>query len=117
MMELELPAQDLTFRGNTITFIFSISFILLNVRITNDAREDEMEENMQQVGSSLGILKNMAEDLGQTIDGQNKQIEKIGAKVTILSCCCLHIDYEHFQAQVADVKVKQANKRTDKLLK
>ena len=83
MMELELPAQDLIFRGNTIIFIFSTSFTLLNVRITNDAREDEMEENMQQVGSSLGILKNMAEDLGQTIDGQNKQIEKIGAKVTI----------------------------------
>ena len=80
MMELELQVQDPTFRGKTPSFIYIISSIL-NVRITNDAREDEMEENMQQVGSSLGILKNMAEDLGQTIDGQNKQIDKIGAKV------------------------------------
>ena len=51
-------------------------------RITNDAREDEMEENMQQVGSVLGNLKNMAADMGQEIDRQNKQLDKIGAKVT-----------------------------------
>ena len=40
-----------------------------------------MEENMQQVGSSLGVLKNMAQDLGQTIDKQNTQVDKISAKV------------------------------------
>merc|ERR1712173_157598 len=34
-------------------------------RITNDGREDEMEDNMQQVGSVLGNLKNMAQDMGQ----------------------------------------------------
>ena len=50
-------------------------------RITNDAREDEMEDNMQQVGSVLGNLKNMATDMGQEIDRQNKQLDKIGAKV------------------------------------
>jgi len=69
-------------------------------RITNDAREDEMEDNMQQVGSVLGNLKNMATDMGQEIDRQNKQIDKISAKGT-----------------VADMKVKVANQRTDKLLK
>ena len=50
-------------------------------RITDDAREDEMEDNMQQVGSMLGNLKNMAADMGNEIDKQNKQIDKIGAKV------------------------------------
>ena len=43
-----------------------------------------MEENMQQVGSVLGNLKNMAADMGQEIDRQNKQLDKIGAKVTTL---------------------------------
>ena len=52
-------------------------------RITNDAREDEMEDNMQQVGSVLGNLKNMAADMGQEIDRQNKQLDKIGAKVRL----------------------------------
>merc|ERR1712111_115653 len=69
-------------------------------RITNDAREDEMEDNMQQVGSVLGNLKNMAADMGQEIDRQNKQLDKIGAKATN-----------------ADVKVGYANKRTENLLK
>eukprot|EP00088_Acartia_fossae_P062191 TRINITY_DN74954_c0_g1_i1.p1 TRINITY_DN74954_c0_g1~~TRINITY_DN74954_c0_g1_i1.p1 ORF type:complete len:171 (+),score=57.03 TRINITY_DN74954_c0_g1_i1:40-513(+) len=69
-------------------------------RITNDAREDEMEDNMQQVGNVLGNLKNMAADMGQEIDRQNNQLDKIGAKATN-----------------ADIKVKDANKRTDKLLK
>jgi len=68
-------------------------------RITDDAREDEMEDNMQQVGSMLGNLKNMAADMGNEIDKQNKQIDKIGAK-----------------ASNADLKVKGATKRTDKLL-
>ncbi|XP_053331366.1 synaptosomal-associated protein 23 isoform X2 [Spea bombifrons] len=49
-------------------------------RITNDAREDEMEENLQEVGSILGQLKNMAIDMGNEIDSQNKQIDKINEK-------------------------------------
>ena len=51
------------------------------LRITNDGREDEMEDNMQQVGSVLGNLKNMAADMGQEIDRQNQQLDKVGAKV------------------------------------
>ncbi|XP_003339523.1 synaptosomal-associated protein 23 isoform X2 [Monodelphis domestica] len=46
-------------------------------RITNDAREDEMEENLTQVGSILGNLKTMALDMGNEIDSQNKQIGRI----------------------------------------
>ncbi|XP_021075164.1 synaptosomal-associated protein 23-like [Mus pahari] len=48
--------------------------------ITNDAREDEMEGNLTQVGSILGNLKNMALDMGNEIDAQNQQIQKITEK-------------------------------------
>jgi len=68
-------------------------------RITNDAREDEMEDNMGQVGSLLGNLKEKASTMGEEIDRQNRQIDKIGAK-----------------AQVADTKVGSAIKRTDNLI-
>ncbi|XP_069494884.1 synaptosomal-associated protein 23-like [Ambystoma mexicanum] len=49
-------------------------------RITNDAREDEMEENLEQVGSILGHLKGLALDMGNEIDSQNKQIDRINEK-------------------------------------
>ncbi|XP_073466917.1 synaptosomal-associated protein 23 [Aquarana catesbeiana] len=51
-------------------------------RITNDAREDEMDENLQQVGSILGNLKSMALDMGNELDSQNKQIDRINEKAT-----------------------------------
>ncbi|MBN3296094.1 SNP23 protein, partial [Amia calva] len=54
-------------------------------RITNDDREDEMEENLTQVGSIIGNLKNMAMDMGNEIDKQNKQIDRITDKVGHLS--------------------------------
>lgn len=50
-------------------------------RINNDAREDEMEENMQAVGNILGNLRNMAQDMGNEIEAQNQQIDRITAKV------------------------------------
>ena len=53
-------------------------------RINNDAREDEMEENMQAVGGILGNLKNMAQDMGDEIGRQNKQLDTIGGKVIII---------------------------------
>ncbi|KAM4662809.1 synaptosomal-associated protein 23 isoform 1-T2 [Discoglossus pictus] len=49
-------------------------------KITNDAREDEMDENLQQVGSILGNLKSMALDMGNEIDSQNKVIDRINEK-------------------------------------
>ncbi|KAM5129212.1 synaptosomal-associated protein 23 isoform 1-T2 [Mantella aurantiaca] len=51
-------------------------------KITNDAREDEMENNLDQVGSILGNLKVMALDMGNEIDAQNKQIDRINDKAT-----------------------------------
>ncbi|KAL1780650.1 synaptosomal-associated protein 23 [Sigmodon hispidus] len=49
-------------------------------QITNDAREDEMEENLTQVGSILGNLKNMAMDMGNEIDAQTQQMQRITEK-------------------------------------
>lgn len=56
-------------------------FVLLCVRVTNDAREDEMEENLAHVGSIVGNLKSMALDMGNEIDTQNVQIERVQGKV------------------------------------
>ena len=53
-------------------------------RITNDAREDEMEDNLQQVSSMIGNLRNMACDMGNEIENQNRQIDRIKDKVCII---------------------------------
>ncbi|XP_013099492.2 synaptosomal-associated protein 25 [Stomoxys calcitrans] len=49
-------------------------------RITNDAREDEMEENLGQVSSMMGNLREMAVNMGSELDRQNEQIDRINAK-------------------------------------
>lgn len=69
-------------------------------RITNDAREDEMEENMEQVGSIIGNLKNMAIEMGTEIDQQNKSIDRITEK-----------------ADMNKVRIDEANQRANKLIK
>ncbi|KPU74885.1 uncharacterized protein Dana_GF26572 [Drosophila ananassae] len=48
--------------------------------ITNDAREDEMEENMGQVNTMIGNLRNMALDMGSELENQNRQIDRINRK-------------------------------------
>ena len=69
-------------------------------RINNDAREDEMEDNMHVVGGILGDLKAMAQDMGEEIGKQNKQLDRVNQKS------------EH-----VDLRIDTANKRTEKLLK
>ncbi|XP_060919866.1 synaptosomal-associated protein 23-like isoform X3 [Labrus mixtus] len=69
-------------------------------RITNDAREDEMEENLDAVGSIIGNLKSMAVDMGSEIDKQNKQIDNITSK-----------------ADMNKFRIDEANQRANKLLK
>ena len=64
------------------TKYFSLIFPSTNTRITNDSREDEMEQNMQGVGNILGNLKNMATDMGDEIERQNKHLDLIQGKVT-----------------------------------
>lgn len=49
-------------------------------RITNDAREDEMEENLVQVGNVVGNLRNMVIDMSSEIDNQNSQLGRISEK-------------------------------------
>uniref|UniRef100_A0A672R6Y1 Synaptosomal-associated protein n=1 Tax=Sinocyclocheilus grahami TaxID=75366 RepID=A0A672R6Y1_SINGR len=68
-------------------------------RLTNDAREDEMEENLAQVGSILGNLRSMALDMGNEIDTQNVQIERIQSK-----------------AMVNESRINEANQRATKLI-
>lgn len=55
--------------------------LLFFCRITNDAREDEMEENLGQVSGMLGNLRNMAVDMGNEIGSQNRQLDRINQKV------------------------------------
>lgn len=50
-------------------------------KITNDAREDEMEENVGQVNTMIGNLRNMAIDMGSELENQNRQIDRINLKV------------------------------------
>lgn len=40
-----------------------------------------MEENLQQVGSMVSNLRNMAVDMGNEIESQNKVLDKINRKV------------------------------------
>jgi len=49
-------------------------------KITNDAREDEMEENMEQVSAMIGNLRNMANDMGGELENQNCQLDRINMK-------------------------------------
>uniref|UniRef100_A0A665VTC2 Synaptosomal-associated protein n=1 Tax=Echeneis naucrates TaxID=173247 RepID=A0A665VTC2_ECHNA len=52
-------------------------------RITNDAREDEMEKNLAHVGSIAGNLRSMALDMGNEIDMHNIQTERIRDKAIL----------------------------------
>ena len=49
-------------------------------KISNDAREEEMEENMEQVSAMIGNLRNMANDMNGELDNQNAQLERINKK-------------------------------------
>uniref|UniRef100_A0A8C1VE15 Synaptosomal-associated protein n=1 Tax=Cyprinus carpio TaxID=7962 RepID=A0A8C1VE15_CYPCA len=68
-------------------------------RVTNDVKEDEMEENLAQVGSILGNLRSMALDMGNEIDTQNIQTERIQSK-----------------AVVNESRISEANQRATKLI-
>jgi len=69
-------------------------------KITNDAREDEMDENMREVSTMVGNLRNMAIDMGQEINQQNQQLTRINDK-----------------ADVNKTRIQTANERAQKLLK
>lgn len=50
--------------------------------IINDAREDEMDENVQQVSTMVGNLRNMAIDMSTEVSNQNRQLDRIHEKVS-----------------------------------
>lgn len=51
-----------------------------------------MDENLEQVGGIIGNLRHMALDMGQEIDTQNRQIDRIMEKVMYNE---LHVNYHH----------------------
>ena len=55
--------------------------IFFIIRVTNDAREDEMENNVGEVNSMIGNLRNMAVDMGNEIENQNRQVDRVNQKV------------------------------------
>ncbi|KAI5643191.1 SNAP-25 family domain-containing protein [Phthorimaea operculella] len=69
-------------------------------RITNDAREDEMEENMGEVNTMIGNLRNMALDMGSELENQNRLLDELNHKG---------------ESNVA--RIEMANERANKLLK
>eukprot|EP00048_Salpingoeca_helianthica_P012882 m.189787 g.189787 ORF g.189787 m.189787 type:complete len:207 (-) comp15435_c0_seq1:19-639(-) len=69
-------------------------------RVTNDAREDEMNENLGAIHDIIGNLKAQAMGMGEELDTQNKMIDRINAK-----------------AESNTDRLASANSRVTKLLK
>eukprot|EP00052_Salpingoeca_macrocollata_P008533 m.67570 g.67570 ORF g.67570 m.67570 type:complete len:211 (-) comp16637_c1_seq1:85-717(-) len=69
-------------------------------RVTNDAREDEMDENIGAVHSILGNLKQQAAAMSEELDTQNELIDRIGDK-----------------AEANSKRVNKAETRTQNLMK
>ncbi|KAI1288470.1 Synaptosomal-associated protein 25 [Halotydeus destructor] len=80
--------HDSVFQGNYIA------------KITKDAREDEMEDNLQEVSNMIGNLRNMAIDMNQEVNSQNRQLSRITLK-----------------ADFNKTRIESANDRAQKLLK
>lgn len=54
-----------------------------------------MEDNMGQVNTMIGNLRNMALDMGSELENQNRQIDRINRKVsisflTLISYCSIY---------------------------
>ena len=71
---------------------------------------------MAGVGNILGNLKNMATDMGAEIEKQNKQLDLIQGKVIYFVIYYMS-SMMMIQTAGADIRIEQANKRTEKLLK
>ncbi|CAF1234428.1 unnamed protein product [Adineta steineri] len=69
-------------------------------RITNDDREEEMDDNLQLVDDYIGTLKNIALDMGDTITKQTKKLDVISKKT-----------------EDGITRVDASNKRTQNLLR
>lgn len=49
--------------------------------VTNDAREDEMDKNLNDVAGMISNLRNMAIDMGNECTVQNQKLDRIIEKV------------------------------------
>lgn len=52
-------------------------------RVTDDVREDEMEDNLQAVSDVLSNLKGIATDMGGELDRQNDQLDRVNKKTDV----------------------------------
>lgn len=68
-------------------------------RITNDDREVEMEDNIVEVTTMIGNLRNMAVDMGQEVETQNRMLDRIDNK-----------------AKLNETRIQAANSRASKML-
>ncbi|XP_065845407.1 synaptosomal-associated protein 25-like [Oscarella lobularis] len=68
-------------------------------KVLGDDREDEMDENLGQVDAIVGNLKGIAIDMGNELMKQNDQIDIMNQK-----------------AEMNDVRVREADKRTKDLI-
>lgn len=49
-----------------------------------------MEDNMGQVNTMIGNLRNMALDMGSELENQNRQIDRVNRKVRVVWRMCFH---------------------------
>eukprot|EP00117_Sycon_ciliatum_P049527 scpid72886/ scgid35094/ Soluable nsf attachment protein 29 len=63
-----------------------------------NAKDQEVDENLSVMSDTLGVLKNLGQDMGQTLQDQNDQIERTSGRVRTL-----------------DGKVEDLNKQTRRL--
>lgn len=51
-----------------------------------------MEDNMGQVNTMIGNLRNMALDMGSELENQNRQVDRINRKVRLVSVISVEIN-------------------------
>ena len=78
-----------------------------------------MEENMQQISTMVGNLRNMAQDMGTEVENQNRQLDRINLKVPtpLSSRRMLLAALTFLQGSSNESRVKMANDRAGRLLK
>ncbi|MGH0136014.1 UNVERIFIED_CONTAM: hypothetical protein FKN15_001726 [Acipenser sinensis] len=91
--ESEMARLDNRIQQGTHTLQPLVSSFFVS-RVTDDARENEMDENLEQVGGIIGNLRHMALDMGNEIDTQNRQIDRIMEKRSRWNeaHCHIHVD-------------------------
>lgn len=80
-----------------------------------------MEENMGQVNTMIGNLRNMALDMGSELENQNRQIDRINRKVRHTYLSMLHSLYmrcvRKFVIQIRIIKIKGVFKNIEQRIR